>query len=135
MGRPASAEHGTPSKYTGGCRCAECTEANRVRIAEYRSRRAGVEKVLPATRPTMSATTGGAGHTPYKKLHDQVMSRPGAPERVAALKKMNEEIIKKAMAPKLPIQAPRSALRYQIPQKPPPRIDNDGMVHEEAGWD
>lgn len=77
--------------------------------------------VLLATRPNTSATT------------DEVPM--GRKDRVAALKDLNALIVEKAMAPKPPTQAPRSAPRYQVPQKPPPRIDEDGMVHEEAGWD
>lgn len=34
--------HGTPSRYTYGCRCSECKESIRVRTAEYRARKKAV---------------------------------------------------------------------------------------------
>jgi hypothetical protein len=32
------ANHGTPSRYSQGCRCADCTEAHRLRAIDYRTR-------------------------------------------------------------------------------------------------
>lgn len=34
-------KHGTPSSYSNGCRCVECREAHRIRIAEQRAARTG----------------------------------------------------------------------------------------------
>lgn len=36
-----SRRHGTASNYNAGCRCADCTEAQRLRIALFRLDRAG----------------------------------------------------------------------------------------------
>jgi hypothetical protein len=33
------ANHGTPSRYSQGCRCADCTEAHRQRAIDYRTRK------------------------------------------------------------------------------------------------
>jgi hypothetical protein len=33
------ANHGTPSRYSQGCRCADCTEAHRLRAVDYRTRK------------------------------------------------------------------------------------------------
>ena len=33
------ANHGTPSRYSQGCRCADCTEAHRLRAIDYRTRK------------------------------------------------------------------------------------------------
>ena len=33
------ANHGTPSRYSQGCRCADCTEAHRLRAIDYRARK------------------------------------------------------------------------------------------------
>lgn len=43
-----SPEHGSRTSYTAGCRCAPCTEANRVYIERWRRRR-GVEQLQRGT--------------------------------------------------------------------------------------
>jgi len=40
-----TAEHGTRNKYQRGCRCAACTEGNRVHLAAYRATERGGEVV------------------------------------------------------------------------------------------
>lgn len=52
------AGHGTRSRYNGGCRCADCTEAHRIwtsnRRAEHREARELVDDRWVVTRPDIS---------------------------------------------------------------------------------
>jgi hypothetical protein len=45
------ANHGTPSRYSQGCRCADCTEAHRLRAIDYRTRKEESEPLPAQTAP------------------------------------------------------------------------------------
>ena len=45
------ANHGTPSRYSQGCRCADCTEAHRLRAIDYRTRKEESESLPAQTAP------------------------------------------------------------------------------------
>jgi hypothetical protein len=45
------ANHGTPSRYSQGCRCADCTEAHRLRAIDYRTRKEESEPPPEQTAP------------------------------------------------------------------------------------
>jgi hypothetical protein len=49
-----AAKHGTRRRYVEGCRCEDCTEANRIYKREYRQRRIGGELTRPAAVVTLS---------------------------------------------------------------------------------
>jgi hypothetical protein len=64
--------HGTPTGYIyHGCRCAECTRAQRDRMRVYRARGNRTFEVLATTRgtteiaPRAASTTGGRGPEPH----------------------------------------------------------------------
>jgi hypothetical protein len=45
------ANHGTPSRYSQGCRCSDCTEAHRLRAIDYRTRKEESESLPAQTAP------------------------------------------------------------------------------------
>jgi hypothetical protein len=54
------ANHGTPSRYSQGCRCADCTEAHRLRAIDYRTRKEESEPLPAQTAPGQVETAVAA---------------------------------------------------------------------------
>jgi hypothetical protein len=56
-----AANHGTPSRYSQGCRCADCTEAHRLRAIDYRTRKLESEPEPTSPGPVEKAVQAELG--------------------------------------------------------------------------
>jgi hypothetical protein len=72
------ASHGTPSRYSQGCRCADCAEAHRLRAIDYRTRKEESE-------PPPAQTAPGQVETALARLLDDPRAKTAKPAAAKVL--------------------------------------------------